>query len=414
MPQLTVNEIKQRYRIVGNHEALNQVLEMAQRIASSDISVLVVGENGTGKETIPRIIHDQSPRARKPYMAVNCGAIPDGTIDSELFGHVKGAYTGAVDSREGYFGAANGGTLFLDEVGELPLATQARLLRVLETGEYIPVGSNEVKRTNVRIVAATNVDMARAIARGRFRQDLYYRLNGVTLLMPPLRERGADIELLFRKFAMDMQQKYHMPPVTLTPEAVRLLSTYRWPGNIRQLLHVVESMSVTCDERQISAETLRQFLPDEPHGRSMAVAGEREDGQYSYDQEREILFQMIISLRKDVNELRALLEAAGISAPHSSMLPAVGSASAYAHSVIPLPSGHVIDGAPADLVSDRPYTITEVGLDEPATIGEVEREAIRRALERNGGRRAAAAKEIGISERTLYRKIKEYGLSESE
>lgn len=385
---MNLQPIKERYRIVGNCEGLNRALDTALKVAGVDLSVLVMGENGVGKEVFPRLIHDNSSRKTKPYMAVNCGAIPEGTIDSELFGHVKGAYTGAVDSREGYFGAANGGTLFLDEVGELPLSTQARLLRVLETGEYIPVGSSEVRHTDVRIVAATNVDIPEAIRRGRFRQDLFYRLNAVTVQVPPLRERGIDIEFLFRKFALEMQEKYRMEPVRLTPDANKMLCAYAWPGNVRQLRNVVENMSITCEERTITPAILQNYLPPVHTGSGMAVAGELHDGHYSYEQEREVIFQMLFSLRKEVEELRRKL---GSERP--SKAPLKGDLQSESGLLLPYEN-----------------EIVELTADDSATVSEAERELIRRALERNGGKRAAAAKEIGLSERTLYRKIKEYGI----
>lgn len=380
---MTENELlalKRHYNITGNYEGLNRALETALKVAPVDISVLVVGENGTGKEVFPRIIHDASQRKRKPYMAINCGAIPEGTIDSELFGHVKGAFTTALADREGYFATANGGTLFLDEVGELPMATQARLLRVLETGEYMQLGSSEVRHTDVRIVAATNVNLPEAIRRGRFRQDLYYRLNAVTVSVPPLRERGRDIELLFRKFASDMQEKYQMPPVRLSPEAMELLCAYPWPGNVRQLLHVVENMSITCDERFIGLDKLRPYLPEEQPAGGLTVAGKLENGQYEYAMERDIIFQMLLSLKKEVAELRQQMTAA------------------HGQTQALLPSS-------APDVED----VVEVVGDEISTIDDAERELIRKALERNKGKRAAA-KELGLSERTLYRKVKEYGL----
>lgn len=380
---MTENELlalKRHYNITGNYEGLNRALETALKVAPVDISVLVVGENGTGKEVFPRIIHDASLRKRKPYMAINCGAIPEGTIDSELFGHVKGAFTTALADREGYFATANGGTLFLDEVGELPMATQARLLRVLETGEYMQLGSSEVRHTDVRIVAATNVNLPEAIRRGRFRQDLYYRLNAVTVSVPPLRERGRDIELLFRKFASDMQEKYQMPPVRLSPEAMELLCAYPWPGNVRQLLHVVENMSITCDERFIGPDKLRPYLPEEHPAGGLTVAGKLENGQYEYAMERDIIFQMLLSLKKEVAELRQQMTAA------------------HGQTQALLPSS-------APDVED----VVEVVGDEISTIDDAERELIRKALERNKGKRAAA-KELGLSERTLYRKVKEYGL----
>lgn len=380
---MTENELlalKRHYNITGNYEGLNRALETALKVAPVDISVLVVGENGTGKEVFPRIIHDASLRKRKPYMAINCGAIPEGTIDSELFGHVKGAFTTALADREGYFATANGGTLFLDEVGELPMATQARLLRVLETGEYMQLGSSEVRHTDVRIVAATNVNLPEAIRRGRFRQDLYYRLNAVTVSVPPLRERGRDIELLFRKFASDMQEKYQMPPVRLSPEAMELLCAYPWPGNVRQLLHVVENMSITCDERFIGPDKLRPYLPEEQPAGGLTVAGKLENGQYEYAMERDIIFQMLLSLKKEVAELRQQMTAA-----HG-----------QAQALLPSSAPDVED-------------VVEVVGDEISTIDDAERELIRKALERNKGKRAAA-KELGLSERTLYRKVKEYGL----
>ncbi len=385
MPNLLA--IKNKYGIIGNYDGLNSALDIALRVAGSNATVLILGENGTGKEVFPRIIHDASSRSSKPYMAVNCGAIPEGTIDSELFGHVKGAYTGAIESREGYFGAARGGTLFLDEVGELPMATQARLLRVLETGEYIPVGSSKVERTDVRVIAATNVNIPEAIRRGKFRQDLYYRLNIITVQVPPLRDRGRDAELLFRYFASEMQGRYGMNPIRLTPEAASMLCTYSWPGNVRQLRNLVESMSLTSDERQITPEILRSYLPQEPAGRRLTVAGERREGQYSYDQEREIIFQMLISLRREVEELRQQLHpgtsADTLALPQKGLLP-----------------------SPSDTMDE----IVELTSEEPQTKADAEREVMRRALERNGGHRAAAARECGMAERTFYRKIKEYGL----
>ena len=281
MDESLLLQVKQRYNIVGNCEALNRAIEIALKIAPVDLSVLVTGENGVGKEIFPRIIHDHSLRKGKKYFAVNCGAIPEGTIDSELFGHEKGAFTGAIDQREGYFAAANGGTLFLDEVGELPLQTQARLLRVLETGEYIRVGSSEVRKTNVRIVAATNVNMEKAIAEGKFREDLYYRLNTISISVPALRDRGDDAALLFRKFALDMSERYKMPPVRLTEDAVRLLVAYPWKGNVRQLKNLTENMSVTAEKREIDAETLRTYLPaDSFHNQLVAVNGDTARTQF--------------------------------------------------------------------------------------------------------------------------------------
>ena len=316
MDERLILQVKQRYNIVGNCEALNRAIEIALKIAPVDLSVLVTGENGVGKEIFPRIIHDHSLRKGKKYFAVNCGAIPEGTIDSELFGHEKGAFTGAIDQREGYFAAANGGTLFLDEVGELPLQTQARLLRVLETGEYIRVGSSEVRKTNVRIVAATNVNMEKAIAEGKFREDLYYRLNTISISVPALRDRGDDAALLFRKFALDMSERYKMPPVRLTEDAVRLLVAYPWKGNVRQLKNLTENMSVTAEKREIDAETLRIYLPaDSFHNQLVAV--NETPREHSFETEREILYKILFDLRRDVSELNRIVREQNLTQPSS-------------------------------------------------------------------------------------------------
>ena len=305
MDSRTLQSIKQHYGIVGNHEGLNHALTIALKIAPVDLSVLIMGENGVGKEIFPRIIHDHSARKGHQYLAVNCGAIPEGTIDSELFGHEKGAFTGAIDRRDGYFAVADGGTLFLDEVGELPLSTQARLLRVLETGEFIPVGASEVHHTNVRIIAATNVNMEQAIRDGKFRQDLYYRLCSVALSLPALRERGNDILLLFRKFALEMSEKYHMPPIRLDQAAAQMLTAYAWPGNVRQLKNLAENMSVTSEAREITAPMLAQYLPATSTARSIVTVGEKTP--HRYDQEHELIYQMLFELRRDVNELKRIV-----------------------------------------------------------------------------------------------------------
>ncbi|MFC2772911.1 MAG: sigma 54-interacting transcriptional regulator, partial [Segatella oris] len=284
-----LQKIKQRYNIVGNSDGLNRALDIALQVAPTDLSVLIVGESGVGKEIIPRVIHDNSPRRRERYFAINCGSIPEGTIDSELFGHEKGSFTGAIGESEGYFGTANKGTIFLDEVGELPLATQARLLRVLETGEYIRVGGQEIRKTNVRIVAATNVNMRKAVSEGRFREDLFYRLNTIPVQMPPLRDRGEDIVLLFRLFAMQMAEKYHLPKITLTDEAKQLLMQYKWPGNIRQLKNITEQMSVLSEQREINAEALLHFIPKDTESTQLATISK--PGEHSYETEREILYK---------------------------------------------------------------------------------------------------------------------------
>ena len=377
-------------------EGLNRAIDVALKIAPVDLSVLIMGENGVGKEIFPRIIHDNSARKTKKYFAVNCGAIPEGTIDSELFGHEKGAFTGAVEKREGYFSVADGGTLFLDEVGELPLQTQARLLRVLETGEFIPVGSSQVKKTDVRIVAATNVNMDRAISDGKFREDLYYRLNSILITIPPLRERGEDATLLFRKFALDMSEKYKMPPIRLTEDAKAVLMHYSWPGNIRQLRNVAENMSVTAEEREITAEVLRQYIPEErPH--NQLVVSDSQVKEHSFENEREILYQILFDLRRDVTELKKTVneQLKGQSCDLSDRkgLPAFNS--------------HYVDPqtfAEAEEVRDGEETKPILSLEEQ------EREAIGRVLEQNKGNRKLTAEQLGISERTLYRKIKEYDL----
>lgn len=396
MNETLLQRIKQRYGIVGNAEGLNRAIDVALKIAPVDLSVLIMGENGVGKEIFPRIIHDNSARKTKKYFAVNCGAIPEGTIDSELFGHEKGAFTGAVEKREGYFSVADGGTLFLDEVGELPLQTQARLLRVLETGEFIPVGSSQVKKTDVRIVAATNVNMDRAISDGKFREDLYYRLNSILITIPPLRERGEDATLLFRKFALDMSEKYKMPPIRLTEDAKAVLMHYSWPGNIRQLRNVAENMSVTAEEREITAEVLRQYIPEErPH--NQLVVSDPQVKEHSFENEREILYQILFDLRRDVTELKKTVneQLKGQSCDLSDRkgLPAFNS--------------HYLDPqtfAEAEEVRDGEETKPILSLEEQ------EREAIGRVLEQNKGNRKLTAEQLGISERTLYRKIKEYDL----
>ena len=402
--------VKQRYGIVGNCDALNRALETALKVARVDLSILIQGENGVGKEVLPRIIHDASARKGEKYLALNCGALPEGTIDSELFGHVEGAFTGSVGRREGYFSAADGGTLFLDEVGELPLQTQVRLLRVLETGEFIPVGSSEVKRTNVRIVAATNVDMQRAIAEGRFREDLYYRLAAVAIHMPALRERGNDIDMLFRKFALEMSERYNMPPVRLDEKAKQMLLQYPWPGNVRQLKNVAESMSVTADEREITPEILERYIPAATVHTLPVLSNTHAPAQIAgqeahYDEDREFVFKAIGMLRHEIEKLKLEIEdlrqgnavrTASPQAAPQSFLP-------Y-HQEVP----HELVPEAEEFVEDEKTDETHDG--QLPTKDDLERELIRKALIRFNGHRKQAADQIGISERTLYRKIKEYGL----
>lgn len=429
MDNSTIQRVKQRYGIVGNCEALNRAIEIALKIAPVDLSVLITGENGVGKEVFPRIIHEHSLRKNKKYFAVNCGAIPEGTIDSELFGHEKGAFTGAVDQHEGYFAVANGGTLFLDEVGELPLQTQARLLRVLETGEYIRVGASEVRKTDVRIVAATNVDMEKAISEGKFREDLYYRLNTISIPVPALRERGDDAALLFRKFALDMSERYKMPAIRLTEDAQRMLVAYSWPGNVRQLKNLTENMSVTAEEREINAEALSHYLPRESkHTQLVALAEKKE--QHSFENEREILYQILFDLRRDVSELKRIVreqQTTDESALHASRTEtpnllfdhgAQVKLAKDAEADVPywdaeevnddeVPSVFEVLQSPVLNTSDlKPAMAAK----QPQSLNEVERDTIAKTLELCNGRRKMAAEQLGISERTLYRKIKEYGL----
>lgn len=392
MNSSTLQQVKQRYGIVGNFEALNRALDVALQVATTDLSVLIVGENGVGKEVFPRIIHDHSVRKSKKYFAVNCGSIPEGTIDSELFGHEKGAFTGAIGEREGYFGVANGGTLFLDEVGELPLSTQARLLRVLESGEYIRVGSSDVRKTDVRIVAATNVNMVKAISEGRFREDLYYRLNTIPISIPPLRDRGEDIVLLFRKFALEMSEKYKMPAIRLTEEAKQKLIAYSWPGNVRQLKNITENMSVTSEEREITVRILAQYIPEETRNNQLVMLRKEEPSVHSFENEREILYQILFDLRRDVTELKKLVHEQHTIEPQ----PAATPVTYYPTPTLEVPSAEIQD--------------PEEYIEESLSLGDLEREMIKRALEKNRGKRKNAARDLDISERTLYRKIKEYGL----
>ena len=406
--------IKQRYNIVGNCDALNHVLDVALQVAPTDLSVLIVGESGVGKEIIPRVIHDNSPRRREKYFAINCGSIPEGTIDSELFGHVKGSYTGAINDSPGYFGVANKGTLFLDEVGELPLATQARLLRVLETGEYIPVGGTEIRKTDVRIVAATNLNIRQAISEGRFREDLYYRLNSIPIQMPPLRERGEDIILLFRLFAMQMAEKYKMDRVVLDEGAKQLLMHYKWPGNVRQLKNITEQISVLSPERTITADVLSQFIPRDQESTQL-VAIHKDGGDHSFENEREILYKILFELRGNVNDMRRevsmlkkqLEDVQGsgqtIAAPLATPI-ASNTQLAPITPINPIPSVGTAEDAFAE------EYIEPEREPESLNLNAISKQMLEKALERNHGNRRKAAQELGISDRTLYRRLKQYGL----
>ena len=390
-----LQKIKQRYNIVGNSDGLNRALDIALQVAPTDLSVLIVGESGVGKEMIPRVIHDNSPRRRERYFAINCGSIPEGTMDSELFGHEKGSFTGAIGESEGYFGTANKGTIFLDEVGELPLATQARLLRVLETGEYIRVGGQEIRKTNVRIVAATNVNMRKAVSEGRFREDLFYRLNTIPVQMPPLRDRGEDIVLLFRLFAMQMAEKYHLPKITLTDEAKQLLMQYKWPGNIRQLKNITEQMSVLSEQREINAEALLHFIP---YKILYELRGNVSD-----------LKRDMNMLKKQLDETRSLSGAQGfqsqsLASPQETAL--IRGENKNPYGIISTPSQQTQPAA-YDVIAE------EIREPESLNLNDLGRQMVEKALERNGGNRKKAAQELGISDRTLYRRIKQYGLDKS-
>lgn len=428
MIKAEIQNIKLRFGIIGNNESLNRAIDIAIQVAPTDLSVLVTGESGVGKENFPQIIHQFSRRKHGPYIAVNCGAIPEGTIDSELFGHEKGAFTGAISDRNGYFAEANGGTIFLDEVGELPMSTQARLLRVLETGEYMKVGSSKVLKTDVRIVAATNVDFSAAIAEGKFREDLFYRLNTVPIKVAPLRERQEDIPLLFRKFANDFAEKYHMPAIQLNEEAKLLLVSYSWPGNVRQLKNITEQISIIEANRDITAEILKHYIPDEPTAMYPALlSGYNGKDNKSFETEREILYKVLFDLRNDVNELKKLVhnimaERGNVPAGHTSET-AVHLIPETPVSMVAQPvktETNVTGITPVSNINILPQIEhkctnaeiqdTEEYIEENLSLDEVEKEMIKKALEKHKGRRKNAAQDLKISERTLYRKIKEYGL----
>ncbi|MDR3093915.1 MAG: sigma-54 dependent transcriptional regulator [Bacteroidales bacterium] len=387
MSMYDIQRIKQRFGIIGNTPALDRAIDIAMQVAATDLSVLITGESGVGKEVFPQIIHQNSARKHGVYLAVNCGAIPEGTIDSELFGHEKGSFTGATDNRKGYFEGADGGTIFLDEVADLPMPTQVRLLRVLETGEFIKVGGTKVLKSNVRVIAATNVNISEAIMRGKFREDLFYRLNTVPIFIQPLRERKEDIYLLFRKFAADFAEKYRMPAIQLTEDAQHSMAAYYWPGNIRQLKNITEQISIIEHQRTINAEILKQYLPEQMSSNLPALYN-KDDNEKSFASEREILYKILFDMRNDVNDLKRLVAAQN----YVEMMP-----------------------------NREPMTVQEPEIidtqeikDESLSISDREADLIQKALEKCRGRRRNAAKELGISERTLYRKIKEYNLDEEE
>ena len=422
MVKAEIQQVKLRFGIIGNNEALLRGIDVAMQVAPTDLSVLITGESGVGKESFPQIIHQYSRRKHGQYIAVNCGAIPEGTIDSELFGHEKGAFTGAISERKGYFGEANGGTIFLDEVGELPLPTQARLLRVLESGEFIKVGSSKVEKTDVRIVAATNVNLVQAIAEGRFREDLYYRLNTVPIQIPPLRERGEDVVLLFRKFASDFAEKYHMPPLQLTEDARQMLMAYTWPGNVRQLKNITEQISIIEANREINADILKNYLPENNAQRLPALLGNKESK--GFGSEREILYQVLFDMRQDVTELKKLVHeimteravagaGSGIKSSYytSPSQPQLVTPATVEPNVTTIIHSAVQPATPlSSSVNDDDIQDTEEYVEESLALDDVEKDMIRKALEKHHGKRKSAAQDLNISERTLYRKIKEYGL----
>ncbi|WP_282630375.1 sigma 54-interacting transcriptional regulator [Empedobacter sedimenti] len=424
----SLQTIKQRFGIIGNNVALNRALEKAIQVAPTDISVLVIGESGVGKEFIPKIIHNQSARKHNNYIAVNCGAIPEGTIDSELFGHEKGAFTGATQTRKGYFEVADGGTIFLDEVGELPLSTQVRLLRILESGEFMKVGSSELQKTNVRVVAATNVKLMEAVEKGQFREDLYYRLNTIQIDIPPLRERKEDINLLFRKFASDFANKYRMPHIELSPDAQNYIANYPWPGNVRQLRNFAEQVSVVEKDRVISLEKIMELLPN--NSTMLTITKKSKDGSSSDFMERELLFKVLLDMKKDLNDLRALTldlikhkDVDDFNGNTQELIQRVYQEQESPkedfiqnqYNLVPANSNPIAPITPSyqqpqyDYSNDV-YDVSPIEEPESLSLQDNEKEMIKLALEKHRGKRKMAADELGISERTLYRKIKQYHL----
>lgn len=413
---MEIQEIKQRFGIIGNSPLLNRAIDIAAQVAPTDISVLITGESGSGKEVFSHIIHQMSPRKHGPFIAVNCGAIPEGTIDSELFGHEKGAYTGAVGERKGYFETVNGGTIFLDEIAEMPLGTQARLLRVLESGQYIKVGSSKVEKTNVRVIAATNVDVYEAVKNGKFREDLYYRLNTVPLRIPALRERKEDVYLLFRKFTSDFTAKYRTPPIQLDEEAQQVLTNYSWPGNVRQLKNIAEQLAVLEKDRVITAHALTAYIPAESGTRNLPMRMENQPKEEF--SERDILYKVLFDMKRDMVELKKLvadiIEHGGVSLNHSSQ--AINQL--YRDIEIPgAPDQQITVQKPIistgnNNLNTNPYNITQDAeeVEESLSLVDKESDLIRKALKKHKGKRKLAANELGISERTLYRKIKELNL----
>lgn len=408
---MNIQQIKQRFGIIGNHSGLNHAIDIAIQVASTDLSVLITGESGTGKEVFPQIIHGLSSRKHGQYIAVNCGAIPDGTIDSELFGHEKGAYTGAHDSRKGYFEVADGGTIFLDEVGELPLSTQVRLLRVLEAGEFLRVGSSKMQKTNVRVIAATNEDITEAISNNKFREDLYYRLNTVPINIPPLRKRGSDISLLFRKFAADFAERYRMPSITLTEDAKNTLENYEWPGNVRQLKNLAEQISIIEQERTVDSDNLLKYLPDYHKSKLPALVKSSVDRD-TFTSEREILYKILFDMKNDMTDLKKLVldlmqdnpSNAEIRKNNAQLIEKLYDNDGPSNQPHPEHANNYQYNRP----DEEDILDTEEIIEESLSLEDKEIELIKKALDKHNGKRKHAAQELGISERTLYRKIKEY------
>lgn len=419
MAKTTIQQVKQRFGIIGVSPELERAIDIALQVAPTDLSVLIIGESGVGKENFPQIVHQYSKRKHGPYFAINCGSIPEGTIDSELFGHEKGSFTGATGTRKGYFEVADGGTLFLDEVGELPLPTQARLLRVLESGEFIKVGSSKVEKSDVRVVAATNLNMVKAVEQGKFREDLYYRLNSVPIRIPPLRDRKDDIALLFKKFAGDCAEKYMMPPVSLTDEAKEMLMNYRWPGNIRQLKNITEQISIIEKERVITTDILQKYLPNNEVGMlPVPLAHIQETEQKSFANEREILYQVLFDMKKDITDLKQVVKDILEDSSNQHKSP-IKVSDIHDSSIMPNEQTTVTIPVKYESLSKKLHLDNTEKQDiQEATeyeenmlsLNEVEKEMIVKALERRNGKRKLAANDLGISERTLYRKIKEYNL----
>ncbi len=409
---MDVQSVKQRFGIIGNSSVLHRAIDIAMQVASTDLTVLITGESGTGKEVFPQIVHHLSPRKHGNYIAVNCGAIPEGTIDSELFGHEKGSFTGAHEARKGYFEVANGGTIFLDEIAELPLSTQVRLLRVLEVGEFMKVGSSKVIKTNVRVVVATNVDIPEAIEKGKFRQDLYYRLNTVPIYIPPLRERKDDVHLLFRKFAADFAEKYRMPPLRLTEDAIHILKNYYWPGNVRQLKNITEQISIIEKEKLIHAKTLQLYLPDTTRPSLPVLYHQDSDEHFS---ERDLLYKVLFDMKKDITELKKIV--IGILEKNPDDVAMEKTKALLVKHILDDDSDQMHpEEEQMEIVHSRQvipgkekFHTSEI-IEESLSLQDKEKEMIRKALEKHNGKRKDAARELGISERTLYRKIKEYNI----